>query len=224
MRSILLDLDDTLLDDRTATRVALSAFLLAHRLAWADESEEEALQRWRDIASIHWRRFETGETSFHEQRRARVREFLKSTFSDAEADAAFKPYLITYEASWSLVSDCQAFLESTTDIPKVIVTNGNREQQLSKVQATGLDKHVLDVITPMDCGHWKPRPEIFLAALALLNLEPGQCLMIGDDPVRDIQPSKLLGMRCFQVEPGNPSKGLLNAIRQSGITFCGTSA
>jgi len=116
-----------------------------------------------------------------------------------------------------------SILESTKNIPKVIITNGDREQQLRKVQATGLDKHALGVITPMDCGHWKPRPEIFLAALALLNLDPEQCLMIGDDPVRDIQPSKLLGMRCFQVEPGNP-RGLLSAIRQSGITFCGTRA
>lgn len=224
MRGILLDLDDTLLDDRTATRVALSTFLSAHRLAWADESEAEALQRWRDIASVHWQRFEKGEISFHNQRRARVREFLRYSCSDAEADAAFEPYLIAYEASWSLVSDCQAFLESTKNIPKVIITNGERGQQLHKIQATGLDKHVIGVITPMDCGHWKPRPEIFLAALALLNLDPEQCLMIGDDPVRDIHPAKLLGMRCFQVEPGNPSKGLLSAIRQSGITFCGTRA
>ena len=45
MRGILLDLDDTLLDDRTATRNALSAFLVAHRPAWKNESEEEALLR-----------------------------------------------------------------------------------------------------------------------------------------------------------------------------------
>lgn len=176
MRGILLDLDDTLLDDRTATRVALSTFLSAHRLAWADESEEEALQRWRDIASVYWQRFEKGEISFHEQRRARIREFFKSTFSDAEADLAFEPYRLAYESSWSLTAECRAFLERTTNIPKGIITNGDREQQLRKVQATGLDKHVLGVITPMDCGHWKPRPEIFLAALALLNLEPANAI------------------------------------------------
>lgn len=75
----------------------------------------------------------------------------------------------------------------------------------------------------MDCGHWKPLPEIFLAALALLNLDPEQCLMIGDDPVRDIQPSKLLGMQCFQVDTGKPREGLLSTILQSGITLHGTT-
>jgi len=219
MRGILLDLDDTLLDDRTATRNALSAFLVAHRPAWKNESEEEALLRWRSISSVHWRRFEEGKISFHDQRRARVRDFLGRTFTDAEADLAFEPYRITYESSWSLVPDCKAFIALTAHIPKVIITNGDRGQQLSKVQSTGLNEHVVGVVTPMDCGHWKPRPEIFLAALALLKLDPDQCLMIGDDPVRDIQPSTLLGMRSFQVEPGNPRKGLLSAVQQPGVSF-----
>jgi putative hydrolase of the HAD superfamily len=161
---------------------------------------------------VHWRRFEEGQISFHDQRRARVREFLALPFSDIEADLAFEPYRAAYEASWSLVTECRLFLERTANIPKVIVTNGDKAQQMSKVRVTGLHQHVVGVVTPEDCGFWKPHYEIFLAALSLLRQSPEHCLMIGDDWVRDIQPALQLGMQCFQVESGNPVMGLSSAI------------
>ena len=212
MRGIVVDLDDTLLDERAATRSALEAFLTVTRSAWQAESEAQALARWRKLSADHWLRFEQGHISFEDQRRARVREFLRIELSDSEADRAFEPYRTAYEASWSLFPECQAFLKRTASIPKVIVTNGERSQQLRKVKATGLLEHVLGVVTPMDCGHWKPRPEIFLAALAILQLSPGECLMIGDDAVRDIEPAMRLGMKCFQVQYGNPYRSLLQAV------------
>lgn len=219
MRGILLDLDDTLLDDRSATRSALSAFLVVHRSAWDDESEEQALLRWRDISNHHWQRFEDGETTFVDQRRARVRDFLRRSLTDGEADYALEPYRRAYEASWTLVSECHSFIEQTANIPKVIVTNGERTQQQRKIHATGLHHHVVGVVTPMDCGHWKPRPEIFLAALGMLKLDAHQCLMIGDDPIRDIEPARQLGMKCFQVQPDDSRRGLLGAIQQLGTSF-----
>ncbi|MEQ1601885.1 MAG: HAD family hydrolase [Methylophilaceae bacterium] len=209
---LLLDLDDTLLDERSATRTALLAFLAAHLSSWEGESEAEALQRWRLISATHWFRYENGEISFHEQRRARIRDFLALPLSAIEADIAFESYLTAYESSWSMVPECLAFLGKTAEIPKVIITNGDKAQQLNKIQMTGLREHVVGVVTPEDCGYWKPHPETFHAALALLRLKPEQCLMIGDDWVRDIQPAMQLGIRCFQVELGNPDKSLLSAI------------
>jgi len=215
MRGLILDLDDTLLDERTASSIALEAFFDEHDKSWTGESKEAAQQRWRQISARHWCKFEAGETTFQGQRRARVREFLRLELSDTEADLAFEPYRLAYEAAWTLVPECDAFLARTQGIPKVIVTNGDKAQQLKKVRITRLHKHVLEVITPEDCGHWKPRPQIFLAALARLKLEPHECLMIGDDPVRDIQPALALGMQTFLVVAGNPVRSILAALPTS---------
>jgi putative hydrolase of the HAD superfamily len=212
MQALILDLDDTLLDDRAATRHALSAFVAFHRRALAGESDVESFARWRSLSAHHWQRFERGEISFLEQRRSRVCEFLRCSLSDLEADEAFEPYREAYESSWSLVPECDEFMRMTAAIPKVIITNGERGQQLRKVQASGLQAHVLGTITPMDCGHWKPHHGIFAAALSMLNCKPTHCLMIGDDPIRDIQPAQKLGMRTFLVEVGNPQRSLLQAI------------
>lgn len=201
MRGILLDLDDTLLDDRNSTRVALEAFLVAHQLHKA--GREEQLAAWRAIATRHWLRYEVGEISFLEQRRCRVRDFLGRQLDDGEADEAFLPYATAYERSWKLLPGVAQFLERTRHIPKVIVTNGERGQQLDKVRATGLSEHVIGVVTPSDCGHWKPHPNIFLAALTMLDATAAECLMVGDDLVRDIEPARQLGMRCLIVETGH---------------------
>jgi putative hydrolase of the HAD superfamily len=206
MRGILLDLDDTLIDDRSSTRVALKAFLVAHQLDEA--SREELLVTWHTIAARHWPRYEAGEISFLEQRRCRVRDFLGRQLSDEEADQAFLPYASAYVGSWKLLPGVMEFLDRTRDIPKVIITNGDRDQQLHKVRATGLAEHVVGVVTPSDCGHWKPHPNIFRAGLTMLGVPAAECLMVGDDEVRDIEPARRLGMRCFVVEAGHENRDI----------------
>ncbi|MCB5190179.1 hypothetical protein LG198_05505 [Methylobacillus arboreus] len=122
IEALLVDLDDTLLDDRSALRAALNAFFQAHCALLAGESLESSLVRWRNISARHWQKYERGEISFDDQRRARVREFLNKQFNDADADQAFKPYLDTYEASWKLAPHCTEFLQKTAHFPKIIIT------------------------------------------------------------------------------------------------------
>lgn len=202
MKAILLDLDDTLLDDRCATDKALSALLKFHRHALPEESDLQSRSRWRRLAGEHWQRFERAEVSFAGQRRQRVCDFLGSALDDAAADAAFEPYRQVYESSWALLPGVARFLQATALIPKVIVTNGEREQQLRKIRSCGLTSYIVGVVTPMDCGYWKPDPRIFLAAMRLLSVEAKDCLMIGDDLSKDIEPAKRLGMQALLVEPG----------------------
>lgn len=207
MKAMLLDLDDTLLDDRSALQAALSAFLSFHAQRLGNEPEAAALTRWQQLSTLYWQQYERGELTFAEQRRLRVSAFLNTSLSDAAADQAFEPYLQVYEASWVLLPGVAAFLKATAHLPKVIITNGEREQQLRKITACGLHTHVVGVITPGDCGHWKPDPGIFNAALTLLNQRAEDCLMIGDDARRDIQPAQLLGMPALHVAPGTLQQG-----------------
>jgi putative hydrolase of the HAD superfamily len=200
MQPLLIDLDDTLVDDRTATARAFSAFLDAHADRVAAADPVALLARWHALAQQHWARFERGEVSFQGQRRDRVRGLLQAPLSDAEADAAFEPYWQAYESSWQLFPDVPGFLARTRGHPKVIVTNGERPQQLRKLEATGLLAHMVAVVTPTDCGHWKPHPEMFAAALRALDVPAADCLMIGDSLVNDVAPAQALGMASFHVD------------------------
>jgi 2-phosphoglycolate phosphatase len=69
------------------------------------------------------------------------------------------------------------------------------------------------------CGdstpHLKPHPAPLLAAAAQLDLEPADCVYVGDD-LRDIQAARAAGMRCVAVQYGyhgtdNPGPATWNA-------------
>jgi putative hydrolase of the HAD superfamily len=210
MRLLLLDLDDTLVDDRSAVRTAFASFLAFHGPALQDV--EDPLRLWRETSQRHWARFERGEATFQEQRRARMRDFLGQPFTDAEADAAFEPYRQAYQSAWKLFPDVPAFLARTTALTKVVITNGEREQQRLKVRAVGLAPHIAEVITPQDCGAWKPDPRIFMEALLRFNATPSASFMIGDDETRDIEPAARLGLRTFRVDARDPERTLRKAL------------
>jgi putative hydrolase of the HAD superfamily len=56
--------------------------------------------------------------------------------------------------------------------------------------------HLFDhVVTFEDTGEYKPSPKPFRRALDLLGVEPGEALMIGDWPERDVVGAGQLGIR-----------------------------
>lgn len=140
-----------------------------------------------------------------------MREYLGIELEDVAADEAYGAYQRGYESAFRLLPSVAAFLNRTIDIPKVIVTNGQREAQTKKIRATQLQSHVVGLVTPSDCGHSKPTAVIFEAALAMLQLRASDCLMIGDDLARDIEPARRLGMSSFHVQPGD---NLLDALAE----------
>lgn len=199
IRALLLDLDDTLLDDRAATRDGCDALLAAY--------PGLDLGRWREVSYRHWRRFEAGELDFLGQRREKIREFLGGGLTDSEADAAYEPYRLAYESGWRRLPGVDRFLAGTIDLPRVLLTNGDRGAQNRKVDATGLRGEFLAIVTPADAGAWKPDPRVFEAGLAALreripDLKPDEVLMLGDDPVRDIEPARSLGLATWTVGAG----------------------
>lgn len=223
IRALLLDLDDTLLDDRAASRAAFEGFAAAYPLPAGGQSLEERYQRWRALSGVHWRRFEAGEIDFREQRRARVRDYLGTGLCDPEADAAYEPYRLAYEAAWRWLPGVDRFLAGTLDLPRVLLTNGDRAAQNRKVDACGLRAEFVEVLTPADAGAWKPDRRIFEAGLAALrrvlpDLEPGEVLMIGDDAARDIEPARALGMAVWSVAPGSsPADALVRLSNPAAV-------
>lgn len=211
IRALLLDLDDTLLDDRSAAQAGFEALAAAFPPLDPQESHPVALARWRTLSDLHWSRYEAGEWTFQEQRRARIREFLGKPLDDDQADLTWEVYRTAYEAAWRVFPEAREFLEKTARIPKILVTNGDRAQQHLKLARTGLAAWFLRIVTPEDAGAWKPDARIFLHAKTLLDAEvpellPEEVLAIGDDSFRDLEPARALGMEGIQVVPGDSGR------------------
>lgn len=86
-----------------------------------------------------------------------------------------------------------------------IVTNGPPDLQLEKLSLTGLLDHVDAVAISGEVGDGKPDAPIFRAALAMLGVEPGAAVMVGDSIERDMNGASALGIATvWRPMPGRP--------------------
>lgn len=212
--ALLVDLDDTLLDDRGAMAAAVLMFRDKHGLA-PDEADGALTTRWDEVGRVLWRRLARGEVTLQAQRRIRLREVFSLSLADADADALFADYRHCYEQCWTLQPGANEFLRLTAHLPRVIVTNGRLPQARRKLDKCGLTALFAGLVTPDDCGASKPDPRIFAHALDLLGVKANEALMVGDDLEADIQPALALGMRVFHVNPVAPGRTIRDAIRMA---------
>ena len=208
--ALLVDLDDTLLDDRGAMASAVLRFRERHALA-PDEDDASLVALWDEAGRMLWRRLSLGEVSLQEQRRIRLRQVFRLDLTDQDADDLFANYLTFYERSWALLPGADDFLAATAHLPRVIVTNGHRPQAQRKLQKCGLENRFMALVTPEDCGVRKPDPAIFTYALNLLGVRASEALMIGDNIEVDIEPALALGMKVFHVNALEAGRSIRHA-------------
>lgn len=175
---VLFDIDDTLLDDASAQRSAAAAL---HDEVGMDMDLEAFLDLWSAASERHYARYLQGELDFQGQRRARIREAVQRTPSDAAADALFAAYLDAYESAWTLCADVNDCLDALRGQHRLgVVSNGQGAQQRRKLEALGITERFACIVISGDVGHRKPSPEIFLEACAQVGTEPREAAYVGD--------------------------------------------
>lgn len=98
--------------------------------------------------------------------------------------------------------------------PLGLVTNGNSDIQRRKLARSGLEEYFKTVVVSGDVGlqTLKPDPAPFERALKSIGANPQNAVMVGNDPVNDIQGAASLGMKTIWVNmalasfdtPGKP--------------------
>jgi len=201
LRGVLLDLDDTLLDQRGAVRRAVYDWLPAlgvtptaelHRL-WAD-LQEHHLVAWRERT-----------VTFSEQRRRRLRDFLpvvRIPYAEADLDRIFAGYLAAYQRAYTLFDDVPGLLAALADagLATAVLTNGVTEQQTDKIVRVGLADRLGPVFTAEDLGVAKPDPAAFTLACARWGLDPSTVLSLGDRHELDVLPARAAGLHAVHLD------------------------
>ena len=203
LRAVGFDLDGTLFDHRGSATVAVDAFV---RTLGADPST--LLQAvWFDAEDRQFERWRSGEITFEEQRRERLRKVLPAfgvaTPSETVAlDALFQAYLAEYERAWRGFPDNEAVLTSLRrDGLRVgVLTNGNEAQQRAKLRALGLLDLVDVVCVSESIGVQKPDARAFQFLADRLGAATEDCLFVGDNPSQDVAGARAAGMRSTLIE------------------------
>ena len=203
MGAVGFDLDGTLFDHHGSARSAAAHFLGSLGVVASDST----LDSWFAAEEQHFERWRSGEISFSEQRRERLRSVLPPLgvhvpASDVEIDELFSEYLRAYESSWRAFPDALPLLRSLRAPGHRIglLTNGAEAQQLAKVRRTGLLVELDVVCTSERIGLSKPDVRAFSVLASELAVEPGACLFVGDDLVKDIDGARAAGMQALLVD------------------------
>lgn len=195
--AVVFDLDETLLDQSSAADAAV--------VAWASElgiTYPDLARSWSQISSRHYARYQSREITFEDQRRERVREFLGRSFTDDEASTTFRGYLDRYESGWKIFPDAIPALRRarTAGRPVVILTNGDRAQQLRKLDRFALSGEIDALICSSELPFGKPHATAFTAATRDLGFSEDDSLMVGDSLSNDYQGAIDFGMRAVLID------------------------
>ncbi len=195
--AVFFDLDGTLLDDDAAMRAGALAILAQHRAAF-DLPDDAFARRWKDLAVKHWRRYERGEVTFAEQRRARLIELFGTAgraLSAADADDLFRVYVRHYERNWTVFPDVLSCLDALDGRPLGVISNGDPVQQGTKLERTGLLHRFAAVTIAGEVGVAKPDPAIFREACRRIGRPAQACTYVGDQYLTDAHASAHAGLR-----------------------------
>ena len=200
---VLFDLDDTLLDLRTAQHAAFHATM---RHQWAGVGGvapgvlATAVEAFATDADGHYDRYLAGELTFAGQRLARARSALERLGAPAEAAEPLEALWLTdYEdeirAHWALFPATADVLAAVRASGRAvgIVTNNVEEYQRGKADALGLD-WVRVLIGSDTAGAPKPDPAPLLAGCARMGTEPARTLMVGDSLSSDVAGARGAGL------------------------------
>lgn len=75
-----------------------------------------------------------------------------------------------------------------------VVSDAPKVQAWIRLSSMKLDDFFDVIVAFEDTGRWKPSTLPFKAALKQLKVKPEECIMIGDNPDRDVKGAKAMGM------------------------------
>lgn len=166
---------------------------------------EEMKQKYNIINKLLWNDVEKGLLSSKQVRVERFRRLFHNLDINFSADE-FSELFIKYLSEGAFLLDgaeemCK-YLSSKYTV--VIVTNGIKDVQLSRLERSSIKKYISDIIISEEIGVSKPDPRIFEFALKkLIHSDKTSVLMIGDSLSSDIQGGINFGIDTCWFNPKN---------------------
>ncbi|MBK5249465.1 MAG: HAD family hydrolase [Actinomycetales bacterium] len=228
IRGVLFDIDDTLVDTRTAFAAALAAVAGRFLPELSADRHPELLRLWRADTGGHYRAFTRGEVDFTTQRRARVDQlheaFGGAVLDDDAFDAWSRRYEETFALAWTAFEDAEGVLRliRTRGLRTGSLSNALARTQRAKLLATGLADLAPLLVSVETFGVGKPDPRVFLEACRLLGTAPGETVYVGDELDIDARAATAAGLRGVWLDrPGRRRGGVHDedgaAARADGI-------
>jgi putative hydrolase of the HAD superfamily len=184
---IYFDLDDTLLDHKSAEKKALGD-IHEHFDCFNGSTSEELFEVYRKINSKQWKLYSEGKVDREQLQRNRFQLTLNELgIGGNNYSEIGSQYMKFYRNHWEWITGAEAAFQSIrSKFNTGILTNGFSETQKAKFERFDLYSKVSHLVISEDVGHLKPHPKIFEHATDVTGLSPGEILYIGDSYNSDV--------------------------------------
>jgi putative hydrolase of the HAD superfamily len=207
IEAVLLDLDDTLLDERPGRAAGRRALLEVLAQARPELDLERAGAELDRQAHWFWsddERHARGRLDLASARRTVVRATLAALgiADDALAEAASSRYLAVRDAELTWMEGApEALAALRAAFPRLaLVTNGAADAQRAKLERFALAASFDHVQIEGAAGFGKPEPRAFHHALRALGAPPERAIMIGNDFAFDVLGALAAGLEAIWLD------------------------
>ncbi len=235
IQAILFDLDETLILDHPVSLHALRSCAF-YAASWysldiprlVQKAEEAAVRLWRTSPVFDytqrighsageglWARYEVQThpalASLHEWAPAFRVAVWEESLSDQEVHdnalcEALAHRYFNERRLYPRYPEVDELLRALGGYKLGIVTNGVPDLQRDKLEGFGLKDRFQAIAVSGELDIGKPQRGIFDHICKELNVEPSRCVMVGDNPERDVAGATNAGMKSVWVERGFKSR------------------
>ena len=199
IKTVLLDLDDTLFDFHKAEAAAIAKTFLEFGI----EPTEEVIALYSRINDEQWKRLEKKEIDRDRVRLGRFEIFLAAVGNNSEPRALQESYEYNLGCFYFYVDGAIELLEAIYQkYDLYIVSNGTWSVQKRRIGASGISKYFKDIFVSERVGHNKPAPEYFNYCFERIEgFEKDKAIIIGDSISSDITGGKAVGLKTCLFNP-----------------------
>ena len=197
--TLLLDLDDTILDFKRAERIALEKTLLAVGI----QPTEAVCTLYSRINQEHWEMLERGELTRQQVLVGRYRVLLERLDIPGDVQNCARIYERNLGQGHYFLPGAYEAVESLSKHYRLyLVSNGTATVQHSRLESAGIGGFFRNIFISQDIGINKPDKGFFDACFAEIeNFDPKRTMIVGDSLTSDILGGKNAGICTCWVNP-----------------------
>ncbi len=191
IRTVLVDIDDTLLDFTLGERMALQQAFLQARIPY------DALYAsiYHDVNQSWWRRYDRGEVTVNRVVIERFVELFRRIGKPMPLNFAML-YEENLRRQHAFIRGAKGFLQRVgRDFGVYAVSNGRTVVQRQRLADSGLDRMIDGVFISEEMGYHKPQKEYFdVVAASIEGYLPTTTVIVGDSLSSDIAGGHVAGI------------------------------
>lgn len=207
LKTVLLDLDGTILDFDKSAHVAMEKVLTGHGLPYSEQLYNE----YEEINLELWHEHEQGFIGIDKILDERFRRFLeKEEFAGdgREFEEQYQYYLANGGETPDGALEIVEYLSGKYDL--YVVSNGVTKTQLNRLKISGLDKYMTDIFISEAVGANKPLREFFdFCFRHIRRFDRHRTMIVGDNLSSDIIGGYKAGIKTCWVNCDNRENSLL---------------